>query len=87
METTTQSSENSEIPSKPPVVRRIFQAVGVVTGLLDLSNPLCPVLLVDNYSYPVSVSSKVLEQHQPGSIQIFTIYPWLFAGKLEYQSH
>jgi hypothetical protein len=82
METTTQSSEISEIPSKPTVASRIFQAVGVVTGVLDLSDPLYPVLLVDNYSYPVTVRSKVLELHQPGSIQIFTVYPQLFREKL-----
>jgi hypothetical protein len=63
--------EESQIIDKP----KIYQALGIVSGILELTEDRYSSLMIGEKSYAVTVSPKVWEKHQPGQLQNFKIYP------------
>jgi hypothetical protein len=63
--------EESQIIDKP----KIYQALGIVSGILELTEDRYCSLMIGEKSYAVTVSPKVWEKHQPGQLQNFKIYP------------
>jgi hypothetical protein len=61
---------------------QIYQAIGVVTGVLNISNIKKPTLLIEEHTYPVSVESRAFWKHQAGEIKSFPAYPKIIDGKL-----
>jgi hypothetical protein len=70
--------ETEEIEAKA----QIYQAIGVVTGVLNISNIKKPTLLIEEHTYPVSVESRAFWKHQPGEIKSFLAYPKIIDEKL-----
>ncbi len=66
-------------PTTEPT-QRIYQAIGTVEGLLELSDSRA-LLHMGETAFPVSVSPLVLKKHTPGQIQRFRSYPHLWKGK------
>jgi hypothetical protein len=70
--------EDNQIVEK----RKIYQALGILSGILELSEDHWSSLLVRGQTYSVTVSRKVREKHQPGQLQNFKIYPAISEGEL-----
>ncbi len=54
---------------------KIYQAVGIISGILELTEGGQSNVLVGEQTYFVTFSPKVREKHQPGQLQNFKIYP------------
>jgi hypothetical protein len=61
---------------------QIYQAIGVVTGVLNISNIKKPTLLIEEHTYRVSVDPRAFWKHQPGESKSFLTYPKIIDGKL-----
>jgi hypothetical protein len=61
---------------------QIYQAIGVVTGVLNISDSKKPTLLIEEHTYPVSVNQRAFWKHQAGEIKSFPAYPKIIDGKL-----
>lgn len=61
---------------------KIYEAFGGISGVLDTTDYHCPVLLVDDLTYPVFLTRIVQKKHQPGVIQHFIAYAKIVNGKL-----
>jgi hypothetical protein len=70
--------EDNQIVEK----RKIYQALGILSGILELSEGHWSSLLVRGQTYSVTASKKVREKHQPGQLQNFKIYPAISEGEL-----
>jgi hypothetical protein len=70
--------ETQEIEAKA----QIYQAIGVVTGVLNISNSKKPTLLIEEHTYRVSVNQRAFWKHQPGESKSFLAYPKIMDGKL-----
>jgi hypothetical protein len=70
--------ETQEIEAKA----QIYQAIGVVTGVLNISNSKKPTLLIEEHTYRVSVNQRAFWKHQPGESKSFLAYPKIIDGKL-----
>jgi hypothetical protein len=84
-------SESGGIPMNPETILptttevekvKIYEAFGGISGVLDTTDDHCPVLLVDDLTYPVFLTRIVQKKHQPGVIQHFIAYAKIFNGKL-----
>jgi hypothetical protein len=62
--------------------RKIYQAIGTISGILELTESQYSSLTVGDQTYCVIVSRKVKEKHQPGQLQGFRVYPSIIEGKL-----
>ncbi|MGB8702972.1 MAG: hypothetical protein WCD18_26450, partial [Thermosynechococcaceae cyanobacterium] len=58
---------------------RIYQAIGVVEGILDIADPRS-TLTVNNSIFPVVVSRYARRKYKPGQVQCFRVYPGLKNG-------
>jgi hypothetical protein len=56
--------EDNQIVEK----RKIYQALGILSGILELSEDHWSSLLVRGQTYSVTVSKKVREKHLPGQL-------------------
>jgi hypothetical protein len=63
--------EEQQIADKP----KIYQALGIVSGILELTEDRYSSLLIGEQTYFATVSPKVRGKHQPGQLQNFKIYP------------
>jgi hypothetical protein len=63
--------EETQIIDKP----KIYQALGIVSGILELTEDHYSSLLIGEQTYFATISPKVREKHQPGQLQNFKIYP------------
>jgi hypothetical protein len=63
--------EDNQIVEK----RKIYQAIGIISGILELTEGGQSSVLVGEQTYFVTFSPKVREKHQPGQLQNFKIYP------------
>lgn len=70
--------EESQILDKP----KMYQAVGIINGILELTQSQYSSLIVGEHTYSVTVSRKVEGKHQSGQIQSFKVYPSIIEGKL-----
>jgi hypothetical protein len=70
--------EDNQIVEK----RKIYQALGILSGILELAEDHWSSLLVRGQTYSVTVSKKVREKHLPGQLQNFKIYPAILEGEL-----
>jgi hypothetical protein len=70
--------ETQEIEAKA----QIYQAIGVVTGVLNISDSKKPTLLIEEHTYRVSVNQRAFWKHEPGEIKSFLAYPSITDGKL-----
>jgi hypothetical protein len=70
--------EETQIIDKP----KIYQALGIVSGILELTEEHYSSLLIGEQTYFATVSQKVRKKHQPGQLQNFKIYPAIREGKL-----
>jgi hypothetical protein len=70
--------EEPKIIDKP----KIYQAIGIISGILELTQSQYSSLTVGDYTYCVIVCWKVKEKHQWGQIQNFKVYPLIIEGKL-----
>jgi hypothetical protein len=70
--------EETQIIDKP----KIYQALGIVSGILELTEEHYSSLLIGEQTYFATVSPKVRKKHQPGQVQNFKIYPAIREGKL-----
>jgi hypothetical protein len=70
--------EDNQIVEK----RKIYQALGILSGILELAEDHWSSLLVRGQTYSVTVSKKVREKHLPGQLQNFKIYPAISEGEL-----
>jgi hypothetical protein len=61
---------------------QIYQAIGVVTGVLNISDSKNRTLSVGEHTYPVSVATRAFWKHEPGEIKSFLAYPSIIDGKL-----
>ena len=61
---------------------QIYQAIGVVTGVLDISNIEKPTLSIEEQIYPVVVTPRALWQHQSGEAKSFMAHPKIMSAKL-----
>jgi hypothetical protein len=66
----------------PGAKAQIYQAVGTVTGVLNISDSKKPTLLIEEHTYRVSVHQRAFWKHQPGEIKSFLTYPKIIDGKL-----
>jgi hypothetical protein len=62
--------------------RKIYQAIGTINGILELTESQYSSLTVGDQTYCVILSRKVKEKHQPGQLQGFRVYPSIIEGKL-----
>ncbi len=62
--------------------RKIYKALGILSGILELSEDHWSSLLVRGKAYSVTASKKVREKHQPGQLQNFKVYPAILEGEL-----
>jgi hypothetical protein len=62
--------------------RKIYQAIGTINGILELTESQYSSLTVGDQTYCVILSRKVKEKHQPGQLQWFRVYPSIIEGKL-----
>jgi hypothetical protein len=63
--------EGNQTIDKP----KIYQALGIISGILELTEGSQSSVLVGEQTYFVTFSPKVREKHQPGQLQNFKIYP------------
>jgi hypothetical protein len=70
--------EEAQIVDKP----KMYQALGIVSGILELMQSKYSSLTVGEYIYCVTVCRRVKEKHQPGQLQNFKVYPLIIEGKL-----
>jgi hypothetical protein len=70
--------EETQIIDKP----KIYQALGIVSGILELTEGHYSSLLIGEQTYFATVSPKVRKKNQPGQLQNFKIYPAIREGKL-----
>jgi hypothetical protein len=63
--------EDTQIVEKP----KIYQAIGIISGILELTEGGQSSVLVGEQIYFVTFSPKVRGKHQPGQLQNFKIYP------------
>jgi hypothetical protein len=61
---------------------QIYQAIGVVTGVLNISDSKNRTLSVGEHTYRVSVNQRAFWKHEPGEIKSFLAYPSVTDGKL-----
>jgi hypothetical protein len=61
---------------------QIYQAIGVVTGILNISDSKKPTLLIGEHTYRVLVNQRAFWKHQPGESKSFLTYPKVIDGKL-----
>jgi hypothetical protein len=61
---------------------QIYQAIGFVTGVLNISDSKKPTLLIKEHSYPVLVESRAFWKHKPGEIKSFLAHPKTIGEKL-----
>jgi hypothetical protein len=72
------SMEDNQILDKP----KTYQAIGIISGTLELTQPPYSNLVVGEHTYSVTVSQKAEVKHEPGQIQNFKVYPLITKGKL-----
>jgi hypothetical protein len=70
--------EDNQIIDKP----KIYQALGIISGILELMRPPYSNLIVGDHTYSVTVSQKAEEKYEPGQLQNFKVYPLVTKGKL-----
>jgi hypothetical protein len=70
--------EDNQIVEK----RKIYQAIGIISGILELTESQYSILTVGDYTYSVTVSRNVEEKHEPGQLQSFKVYPTIIEGQL-----
>jgi hypothetical protein len=70
--------EDNQIIDKP----KMYQAIGIIGGTLELMQPPYSNLVVGDYTYPVTVSRKAEVKHEPGQLQNFKVYPLVTEGRL-----
>jgi hypothetical protein len=70
--------EESQILDKP----KMYQAVGIINGILELTQSQYSSLIVGEHTYSVTVPRKVEGKYQSGQIQSFKVYPSIIEGKL-----
>jgi hypothetical protein len=61
---------------------KIYQALGIISGILELMRPPYSNLIVGDHTYSVTVSQKAEEKYEPGQLQNFKVYPLVTKGKL-----
>jgi hypothetical protein len=66
----------------PEAKAQAYQAIGYVTGVLDISDFKKPTLLIKEHTYPVSFDPRALWKHKPGEIKSFLTYPKTIDEKL-----
>jgi hypothetical protein len=66
----------------PGAKAQIYQAVGTITGVLNISDSKKPTLLIEEHTYRVSVHQRAFWKHQPGEIKSFLTYPKIIDRKL-----
>jgi hypothetical protein len=62
--------------------RKIYQAIGIISGILELRQSQYSILTIGDYTYSVKVSWNVEEKHEPGQLQSFKVYPLIIEGQL-----
>jgi hypothetical protein len=72
------SMEDNQILDKP----KTYQAIGIISGTLELMQPPYSNLVVGEHTYFVTVSQKAEVKHERGQIQNFKVYPLITKGKL-----
>jgi hypothetical protein len=72
------SMEDNQILDKP----KTYQAIGIISGTLELMQPPYSNLVVGDHTYSVTVSQKAEVKHEPGQLQNFKVYPLITKGKL-----
>jgi hypothetical protein len=70
--------EDNQIIDKP----KMYQAIGIISGVLELMQPPYSNLVVGDHIYPVTVSRKAEARYEPGQLQNFKVYPLITEGKL-----
>jgi hypothetical protein len=70
--------EDNQIIDKP----KMYQAIGIISGVLELMQPPYSNLVVGDHTYSVTVSQKAEVKHEPGQLQNFKVYPLMTKGKL-----
>jgi hypothetical protein len=50
---------------------KIYQALGIISGILELMRPPYSNLIVGDHTYSVTVSQKAEEKYEPGQLQKF----------------
>ncbi len=70
--------EGNQIIDKP----KMYQAIGIISGVLELMQPPYSNLVVGDHTYLVTVSRKAEAKHEPGQLQNFKVYPLVTKGKL-----
>jgi hypothetical protein len=70
--------EDVQTTEKP----KIYQALGIVSGILELMRPPCSNLIVGDHTYSVTVSQKAEEKYELSQLQNFKVYPFVTKGKL-----
>jgi hypothetical protein len=70
--------EDNQIVEK----RKIYQAIGIISGILELRQSQYSILTIGEYTYSVKVSWNVEEKHEPGQLQSFKVYPLIIEGQL-----
>jgi hypothetical protein len=73
--------EDNQIVDEP----KIYQALGIISGILELKEERYSSLLIGEETYLSTVSKKVWENHQPGELQNFKVYPIIVEGKLGFE--
>jgi hypothetical protein len=61
---------------------KIYQALGIISGILELKRPPYSNLIVGDHTYSVTVSQKAEEKYEPGQLQNFKVYSLVTKGKL-----
>jgi hypothetical protein len=61
---------------------KIYQALGIISGILELMRPPYSNLIVGDHTYSVTVSQKAEEKYELGQLQNFKVYPFVTKGKL-----
>jgi hypothetical protein len=62
--------------------RKTYQAIGTISGILELTKDVYSNLIVGERTYCVMVSRRVEGEHQPGKLQGFKVYPSTIEEKL-----
>jgi hypothetical protein len=73
--------EDNQIVDEP----KIYQALGIISGILELKEERYSSLLIGEETHLVTVSKKVWKNHQPGQLENFKIYPIIVEGKLGFK--
>jgi hypothetical protein len=70
--------EDNQIIDKP----KMYQAIGIISGVLESIQLPYSNLVVGDYTYLVTVSRKAEARYEPGQLQNFKVYPLVTKGKL-----